>query len=105
MSGTILPLKRSEGTLVERYDLDLMYLPFGSLGLFMKVNKRKIKSYHWVSRSIHESKQKQKEKTTIGFGGTCNSRCTGSYLSSQSSPATNIMLRSRNDLIPNYFLP
>jgi hypothetical protein len=36
MSGTFLPPKRSEGTLIERSDLDLMYLPFGSLGLFMQ---------------------------------------------------------------------
>jgi hypothetical protein len=48
MSGTFLPPKRSEGTLVERSDLDLMYLPFGSLGLFMKENKKKKKNYHWV---------------------------------------------------------
>jgi hypothetical protein len=48
MSGTFLPPKRSEGTLVERSDLDLTYLPFGSLGIFMKVNKNKNKSYHWV---------------------------------------------------------
>jgi hypothetical protein len=40
MIGMFLPPKRSEGTLVERYDLDLMYLPFGSLGLFMKENKK-----------------------------------------------------------------
>jgi hypothetical protein len=63
MSGTFLPPKRSKGTLVERFDLDLMYLPFGSLGLFMKEKKTKI-------------------KTTIGFGGTCYSRCAVSYLSS-----------------------
>jgi hypothetical protein len=44
MSGMFLPPKRSEGTLVERSDLDLMYLPFGSLGLFMKENKNKRKS-------------------------------------------------------------
>jgi hypothetical protein len=43
MSGTFLPPKRSEGTLVERSDLDLMYLPFGSLGLFMKESKNKKK--------------------------------------------------------------
>ena len=36
MSGIFLPPKRSEGTLVERSSLDLMYLPFGSLGMFMK---------------------------------------------------------------------
>jgi hypothetical protein len=41
MSGTFLPPKRSEGTLVERSDFDLMYLPFGSLGLFMKEIKNK----------------------------------------------------------------
>jgi hypothetical protein len=75
MSGMFLPPKRSEGTLVERSDLDLMYLPFGSLGLFMK-EKTKEKSYQ-----IHE-KNKKKRKTTIGFGGTCYSRCAGSYLSS-----------------------
>jgi hypothetical protein len=52
-------------------DLDLMYLPFGSLGLFMKerknknkkttiwflgifmkVNKNKNKNYHWVWGSL-----------------------------------------------------
>jgi hypothetical protein len=43
MSGMFLPPKRSEGTLVERSDLDLMYLPFGSLGLFMKEKKQKEK--------------------------------------------------------------
>jgi hypothetical protein len=50
ISGTFLPPKILEGTLVERSDLDLMYLPFGSLGLFMKVNKNKNrkKDYHWV---------------------------------------------------------
>jgi hypothetical protein len=48
ISGTSLPPKRLEGILVERYDLDLMYLPFGSLGLFMKENKKKKKNYHWV---------------------------------------------------------
>jgi hypothetical protein len=48
MSGTFLPPKISEGTLFERSDLDLMYLPFGFLGLFMKVNKNKKKNYHWV---------------------------------------------------------
>jgi hypothetical protein len=41
MSGTFLPPKRLEGTLVERSDLDLIYLPFGSLGLFTKENKNK----------------------------------------------------------------
>ena len=53
MSGTFLPPKRSEGALVERSDLALMYLPFGSLGVFMKVkkNKRK-KKYHWVWGSL-----------------------------------------------------
>jgi hypothetical protein len=65
MSGMFLPPKILEGTLVERSDLDLMYLPFGSLGLFIK---EKIKSYHWVSRSIHERKQKQKEKLPLGLG-------------------------------------
>ena len=39
--GTFLPPKRSEGTLVERSDFDLMYLPCGSLGLFMKERKKK----------------------------------------------------------------
>ena len=48
MSGMFLPPKRSKGTLVVRSDLDLMYLPFGSLGLFMKVNKNKRRNYHWV---------------------------------------------------------
>jgi hypothetical protein len=43
ISGTFLPPKRSEGTLVERSNLDLMHLPFGSLGLFMKENKKKKK--------------------------------------------------------------
>jgi hypothetical protein len=46
ISGTFLPPKRSEGSLVERSYLDLMYLPFGSLGLFMKENKNKKKNYH-----------------------------------------------------------
>ena len=48
MGGTFLPPKRSEGTLFEIFDLDLIYLPFGSLGLFMKENKKKNKNYHWV---------------------------------------------------------
>jgi hypothetical protein len=48
MSGVFLPPKRLEGTLVERFDLVLMYLPFGSLGLFMK--------------------EKQKEKLPLGLG-------------------------------------
>ena len=48
MSGMFLPPKRSEGTLVESFDLDLMYLPFRSLGIFMKENKKKKKNYHWV---------------------------------------------------------
>jgi hypothetical protein len=48
ISGTLLTQNRSEGTLVERFYLDLMYLSFGSLRLFMKVNKNKNKSYHWV---------------------------------------------------------
>jgi hypothetical protein len=43
MSGTFLPPKRSEGNLVERSDFDLMYLPCGSLGLFMKESKNKKK--------------------------------------------------------------
>jgi hypothetical protein len=68
ISGTFLPQKRSKGTLVERYDLYLMYLPFGSLVLFMKERKNKRKSYHLVSSSIHESKQKQKEKLPLGLG-------------------------------------
>jgi hypothetical protein len=34
----------------------------------MKEIKNKRKSYQLVSRSIHERKQKQKGKTTIGFG-------------------------------------
>jgi hypothetical protein len=46
VTGMFLPLKRSEGTMVERSDLDLMYLPFGLLGLFLKEKKRK--NYHWV---------------------------------------------------------
>jgi hypothetical protein len=41
MSGTFPPPKRSKGTLVERSDFDLMYLPCGSLGLFMKESKDK----------------------------------------------------------------
>jgi hypothetical protein len=36
MGGVFLPPKWLEGTLVERFGLVLMYLPFGSLGLFMK---------------------------------------------------------------------
>ena len=68
ISRTFVPPKRSEGTLVERSDLDLMYLPFGSLGLFMKERKNKRKGYHLVSRSIHESKQKQKQKLPLGLG-------------------------------------
>jgi len=51
MSGMFLPLKRLEGTLVERSDLDLMYLPFGSLGLFMKANNNN-KNYHWVWENL-----------------------------------------------------
>jgi hypothetical protein len=82
ISEMFLSPKILEGTLVERYYLDLMYLPCGSLGLFMKESKNKRKSYHLVSRSIHESKQKTKRKTTIGLGGTFYSTCTGSYLSS-----------------------
>jgi hypothetical protein len=49
-------------------DLDLMYLPCGSLGLFMKENKNKRKSYYFVSRSIHEIKQKEKKKLPLGLG-------------------------------------
>jgi hypothetical protein len=79
ISGTFLPPKRSEGTLVERFDFDLMYLPCGSLGLFMKERKTKRKSYHLIPSLF---KTKRKRKTTIGFGGTCYSRCAGSYLSS-----------------------
>lgn len=41
ISRTFLPPKRSKGTLVERLDFDLMYLPCGSLGLFMKERKKK----------------------------------------------------------------
>jgi hypothetical protein len=48
ISGMFLPPKISEGTLVESSDLDLMYLPFGSLGRFMKANKIKNKNYNWV---------------------------------------------------------
>ena len=48
MSGMFLPPKRSEGTLVEISNLDLMYLPFRSLGLFMRENKNKKKNYYWV---------------------------------------------------------
>jgi hypothetical protein len=40
MSGVFLPPKRLEGTLVKKFGLVLMYLPFGSLGLFMKENKK-----------------------------------------------------------------
>jgi hypothetical protein len=43
ISGMFLPPKRSEGTLVERFDFDLMYLPCGSLCLFMKERKNKKK--------------------------------------------------------------
>jgi hypothetical protein len=46
MIGMFLPPKRSQGTLVERSDLVLMYLHFGSLGMFMKANKKK--NYNWV---------------------------------------------------------
>jgi hypothetical protein len=60
MSGMFLPPKRLKGTLSERSNLDLMYLPYGSLGLFMKESKNKRKRYHLVSRSIHERKQKEK---------------------------------------------
>jgi hypothetical protein len=68
ISGTSLPPKSLEGTLVERSDLDLMYLPFGSLGLFMKESENKRKNYHLASRSIHQSKQKEKEKLPLGLG-------------------------------------
>jgi hypothetical protein len=44
ISGMSLPPKRLEGTLVERSNLDLMYLPFGSLGLYMKEKKNKKKN-------------------------------------------------------------
>ena len=43
ISRTFLPPKRSEGTLVEMFDFDLMYLPCGSLGLFMKERNNKKK--------------------------------------------------------------
>jgi hypothetical protein len=46
MSGTFLPQKGWKEPWLK--DLDLIYLPFGSLGLFMKVNKNKKKNYHWV---------------------------------------------------------
>jgi hypothetical protein len=49
ISGTFLPPKRSERTLVERYDFDLMYLPCGSLGLFMKERKNKKKKMSFDS--------------------------------------------------------
>jgi hypothetical protein len=68
LSGMFLPPKRLEGTLFERYDLYLMYLPCGSLGLFMKESKNKRKIYHLVSRSIHERKKKKKEKLPLGLG-------------------------------------
>jgi hypothetical protein len=61
MGGVFLPPKRLEGTLIRSFCLVLMYLSFGSLGLFMKQVKR---------------------KTTIGFGETFYNRCVGSYLSS-----------------------
>jgi hypothetical protein len=48
MSGTFLPPKRLEGTLVERFRFNI--------------------STFWVPRSIHESKQKQKEKLPFGLG-------------------------------------
>jgi hypothetical protein len=68
ISGTFLPPKILEGTLVERSDLDLMYLPCGSLGLFMKESKNKRKRYHLVSRSIHEGKKNKKENLPLGLG-------------------------------------
>ena len=40
MGGVFLPPKRLEGTLIRSFGLVLMYLPFGSLGLFMKENKK-----------------------------------------------------------------
>jgi hypothetical protein len=43
ISRTFIPPKRSEGTLVEKSDFDLMYLPCGSLGLFMKERNNKKK--------------------------------------------------------------
>ena len=51
-SGMFLLPKRLKGTLSERSDLDLMYLPCGSLGLFMKESKKKRRIYHLVSSSI-----------------------------------------------------
>jgi hypothetical protein len=42
MGGVFLPPKRLEGTLVKRFGLVSMYLPFGSLGLFMKAKKKKL---------------------------------------------------------------
>ena len=50
MIEMFLPPKRSKGTLVKRFDLVLMYLPFGSLGLFMKENKNK--KYHWARGNL-----------------------------------------------------
>jgi hypothetical protein len=44
ISRTFLPPKRSKGALVERSDFESMYLPFGSLGLFMKESKNKKKN-------------------------------------------------------------
>jgi hypothetical protein len=49
ISRTFLPPKRSKGTLVERSDLDLMYLPCGYLGLFMKERKNKKKKLSFDS--------------------------------------------------------
>jgi hypothetical protein len=43
MGGVFLPPKRLEGTLIGSFGLVLIYLPFGSLGLFMKeVQKEKL---------------------------------------------------------------
>jgi hypothetical protein len=43
MGGVFLPPKRLEGTLIGSFGLFFIYLPFGSLGLFMKaVQKEKI---------------------------------------------------------------
>jgi hypothetical protein len=43
MGGVFLPPKRLEGTLIKSFGLVLIYLPFGSLGLFMKsIQKEKL---------------------------------------------------------------
>jgi hypothetical protein len=50
MGGVFLPPKRLEGTLIKGFGLVLMYLPFGSLCLFMKEVKKK--NYHLVLENL-----------------------------------------------------